>query len=82
MQGCTLGMQNLVKQANASIFMDLTEEADEPRDNKINHLNIKLKQAKDAWRFVVDSDDVERAKTKKRKANDLEDEVDESLDSE
>ena len=81
-QDCALGMQNLVKQANVSLFMDLTEEADEPRDKKINSLNIKLKQAKDAWHCAVGSDDVEREKTKKRKANDLEDEIDESLDSE
>ena len=30
-----LGMQNLAKQANTSLFMDLTEEVDKPRDKKI-----------------------------------------------
>ena len=61
--------------------MDLTEEAGNPRDKKLNELNVKLKQAKDAWRFAVDSKDMERANAKKRKVNDLEDEIDESLES-
>ena len=60
--------------------MDLNKKADNPRDETLKSLSIKLKQAKDDCRFAVDSDDVERAKSKKRKANDLEDEVDEFLD--
>ena len=42
---------------------------------------MKRKQAKDAWRFAVGSDDVERAKTKKRKVSNLEGKIDELLDS-
>ena len=42
---------------------------------------MKLKQAKDAWRFAVDSKGMERANAKKHKANDLKDEIDELLES-
>ena len=34
-QDCMLGVQKLVKEANASLFMDLTEEADKPSDKKL-----------------------------------------------
>ena len=80
-QDCMLGMQKLVKQASTSLFMDLTEEADKPMDKKMKKLNEKLKRAKDAWRFAVDSKDMERADAKKRKVNELEDEIDELLES-
>ena len=55
--------------------MDLAEEADKPMDKKMKKLNEKLKRAKDAWRFAVDSKDMERANAKKRKVNYLEDEI-------
>ena len=68
------------EKTNTSFLIDLTEEVDKPSDEKLKYLNIKLKQATDAWRFVVVSDDVERVKSKKRKANDLEEEIDDLLD--
>ena len=81
-QDCALGAQSSAKKANTSLLIGLTEEAGDSRDNQLKPLSAKLKQAKGAWHFAAGSDDAEWARTKKRKASDLEDEVGESLGSE
>ena len=41
-----LGIKILVKKSITSLFVDLKEDSDDPRDKKLKSLNAKLKQEK------------------------------------
>lgn len=78
-----LNLQNLMKEANSSLLnfsSRCTNDIDKAGTPRVRTAKRKLEAARDAYRFWKESDDIDEARSKKKKVQDLEDELEQIYD--